>query len=580
MTMAAVWFAVQGFSDDAPQAPSVEASILPPQDVEFDLSTGLAFSPDGGQLAFVGRDGDGVSRLWVRSLDRSIARALEGTEGAEAPFWSPDGRFLGYFAGQKIRKIEVATGLQEALADASFVFGADWGADGNIVFCSRWGKPLMRISASGGEPEAVTEPTTLDDVVAWPSFLPDGEHFLFLAREYSSAAPMGELRVGSVDGKPSKLLFPCNSNAHYSESGFIVWWHGGNLRAQRFDDKNLELVGEPFILASGVLFYADVGVAAFSISGSGALVYQRGEALNENQLVLVDRDGTELETIGQPGIYYEPRFSPDGRQILLDVSDETNRGDIWLIDRERGFGTRLTTFPEDDTEPIWAPDGSSVVFCSNSGGSEQALFVHSLGAGSEAQLLIREEGVTLRPRSWSINGDLLVQREEAGQQDLWTYSFADSSFRPYVSSQFAEVDGEFSPDGRFVAYGSAETGRAEVYVAGFPDSGSRWRISLDGGVTPVWGPEGAELFFLNLQSELMSVAVSRVPAADSGGSEDRDLGFGVPQKLFRVDIRESFEARHYDTFDGRQFLINSNVRSGGSNPLSLVINWEQGLTGR
>lgn len=578
--MAAVWFAVQGFLDDVPQAPSVEASILPPQDVEFDLSTGLAFSPDGGQLAFVGRDGDGESQLWVRSLDRSNARALEGTEGAEAPFWSPDSRFLGYFADQKIRKIEVASGLQETLTDASFVFGAAWGADGKIVFSSGWGKPLMRISASGGDPEPVTEPTTLDDVVAWPSFLPDGENFLYLAREYSSAAPMGELRVGSVDGTPSKLLFPCNSNAHHSESGFIVWWHGGNLRAQRFDDRNLELVGEPFILASGVLFHADAGVAAFSLSGSSALVYQRGEALNENQVVLVDRDGTELEIIGQPGIYYEPRFSPDGRQIVLDISDETNRGDIWLIDRERGFGTRLTTFPEDDTEPVWAPDGSSVVFCSNSGGEEQALFLQRLGAGNEAELLIREQNVALRPRSWSINGDLLVQREEPGQKDLWTYSFADGSFHPYLTSQFAEVDGEFSPDGRFVAYVSAETGRTEVYVAGFPDPGARWRISLDGGFTPMWGPEGAELFFLNPRSDLMSVAVSRAPGAASGGSKDRDLGFGVPQKLFRADIREYFEARNYDTLDGRQFLINSNVRSGGSKPLSLVINWERGLTDR
>jgi serine/threonine protein kinase/Tol biopolymer transport system component len=580
MAVAAFWLGGQNVLREIPLRGSVEASILPPTSTEFDLSTGLALSPDGTTLAFVGRGENGVSRLWLRPLDRSSSRPLEGTEGAQAPFWSPDSRFLGFFANQKLHKIEVATGLQEALADAPLVFGGAWGADGNIVFASDWMTPLMLVSASGGEPKPVLEPTKPGEMLAWPSFLPDGRHFLFLARQYSSSAPMGELRVGSVAGSPSKLLIPSNANAQYAAPGYLVWWHDGNLRAQRFDDTKLELIGEPVILASDVLARADVGVADFSLSDGSALVYQRGEALTVNRLVLVDRDGTELGTVGQPGIYYEPRLSPDGRTIVLDISDETNRGDIWLIDTNRGIGTRLTSIPEDDTEPVWAPDGRAIVFCSHRGGQEMALYLRRLGTESEAELLVREEGVTLRPRSWSPADDLMVQREQSGQKDLWTYSFTDGSFQPYIATQFPEVDGEFSPDGRFVAYVSSETGRKEVYVASFPDPVSRWRISLNGGVTPLWGPDGTEIFFVNLRSELMSVAVSEVQGGPSRESGVRTLEFTAPQKLIRVDIREYQEARNYDSRDGRHFVLNGYVRSGGSEPLSLVMNWERALTDR
>ena len=568
------WFALVAPERESSNPPlQVVSSILPPPDMGFDLDHGLAISPDGTRVAFVARDAEGLGRLWVRSLARATARLLDGTEGARAPFWSPDGRYLGFFAQDRLKKLDLGTGVVESLSGLSgmggSVLGATWGSAGDIVFVQDRGAPLMRIPASGGQPEPVTViENEGPDVHSWPSFLPDGRHFLYLVRRYGSDEAMGQLRVGTVDGSPSTLLFPSNSAARYVPPGYLVWWQQGNLRAQRFDLASRSLQGEPVALIADVRFDPRIASAAFSISNTGVLVYQQGGALSGNQLVWLDRRGNELGTIGPAGSLYDPELSPDGSRIAVDISGETNQGDIWIIDVRRGTSTRLTSAQEDETSPVWSPDGDTLAYCSASGVERFAVFTRPARGSGEARILVQDPQSDLDPVAW--HGDfLLLNGFLRLSGDLLSFSIKDQETRPYLATPFDERSPDFSPDGRHVAYVSDETGRMEVYVQTFPEPGESWRISADGGGMPRWSPDGSELFFVSPRKELMTVAVSQPEGA-------RGPEFGAPRSLFRVDVKESPNIQ-WDLIDGERFLFNRNIRAGADDPLTLVQNWHAAL---
>jgi Tol biopolymer transport system component len=559
---AAAWLGLRT-SDERPAPRTVVATILPPPGAQFTIERGLAVSPDGSRLVFAARDDEGASALWLRSLDSFAAQRLAGTEEGQAPFWSPDGRHLGFFAAGKLKRMELETGLVESVTDdADEGSSGAWSPRGEIVF-SGWARTFRRVSAAGGVPEELlTARASLER--AWPTFLPDGTHFLFLSRDYADTSPQRQLRVASLDGGVDREIRPLNSNALYAPSGHLVWWQDGNLRAQRFDPERLSTVGEPRVIAAGVQFDPSQGLGAFSLSGA-TLVYREGGLRLGEELVRVSREGEELGPVGPPGNYYHPRLSPDGSHVAVDRSDETNRGDIWVYEIDRGTGTRLSTAAEDESSPLWSPDGSRIAYWAALDGRNVVRIQASGGGGPEEELAI--DGLRPWPSGWSPTGVIFLDWAD----DIWVWSLADHSFSPFLESPFTEQGAAPSADGRFVAYHSDETGRPEVYVRTVPDSGRRWRISTDGGRTPAWRRDGGEIYYISGDEHLTAVTVE----PSIGGDGREELRVGSPQALFPVELKP-VSHRQFDTRDGETFILNRTRRTGSTAPLTLVMNVDFG----
>ncbi len=545
----------------------IVAKLPPPAGADFIVSSGLAISPDGTRIVFGARDATGKSQLWLQSLADGTVKPLAGTEKGRHPFWSPDSGAIGFFDEVRMKRVNLSDGVVEAFTDAKSTGrpGGTWNSEGVIVFASR--EAIYQVRASGGEVRRLTHEDGNQSGGAefiFPSFLPDGIHFLYLMRDYAGAEAKCELMVGSLDGSPHKSLMRINSNAIYSPAGDLVWWQEGHLRAQPFDTKALELTGESRVVRSGVQFDPRVGLGMFSIANDGTLVYREGGVVSGDQLVRVDRSGVDRNVIGPPGNFYHPRLSPSGASVAVDQSDETNRGDIWIFDVERGTGTRLTSAAEDESNPTWSPDEQQLAFYSARDEEAGAVHVRSL-RGIDDEKLVYKSKLGISPLSWSGNGMLLAEiSAEDGDYNLGVVNLADGGFEPLLSSRFRESNGEFSPDGHFVAFESHETGRSEIYVQRFPDPVDRWRVSTGGGAAPFWRSDGRELYFLQGGSELVAASVTTSPDGSS-------LRFGDPAVLFSVHSK-TFRLRQIDTRDGQTFVVNRMVGDVEAAPLTLVLN--------
>jgi Tol biopolymer transport system component len=541
--------------------PETRVEIVTPA---TDRPTDFALSPDGRQIVFVAK-GDGAQRLWLRSLAVTTAQPLPGTEGANAPFWSPDGRSVGFFAFGAMRRLDLGGGRPQVLASVGNNGSGTWSTDGVILYARGPADPIMRIAATGGPVTEVTKPDRVAAAHRMPLFLPDGHHFLFMS--VSGSAP-GIYLAALDDRAPVRLAAP--SRFSFLPSGWLLWVQGGALVAQRLDLQKSTLIGEPLTVADGV--------SAVSVAATGLVAYRTGAA-RRRQLQWVDRMGAAQGTIGETDdTLWAPRVSPDGRRVAMSRYAQNNE-DIWLLEGARA--SRMTFDAASDSFPVWSPDGTRIVFLSNRTGSGDLYEKVTTGAGMEKLFLASDQ--YKYASGWSADGRFLlyfsIDPKTGG--DLWVLPMAGER-KPYVflKTAFIEVWGQFSPDGKWVAYQSNETGREEIYVRPFipPDAASRqsgsgvvesqWQVSTDGGVQPVWRFDGKEIFFINPAGEMMAAPIT------ANGSTFMP---GAPVKLFQTHVMDggidTGRGRQYDVARDGRFLINAELDAGDIAPITLIQNW-------
>jgi eukaryotic-like serine/threonine-protein kinase len=569
------------FREQPPVAELQRFQIPAPEKTTF--NNALLLSPDGRKLAFA-TGGEGGNLIWVRSLDNLQARAVAPWTQNPVPFWSPDSRFIAYQQDGKLKKVEVAGGPPTTLCDAPTSFGGGaWSKDGIIVFGDRAGR-LMQVSAGGGVPTPLTnlDQSSQESSHSLPSFLPDGRHFVYLRR--SNSAEKTGIFIGSLDAKPeqqdSRLLLATSAAAVYTpaenrEHGYLLFLRDSTLMAQPFDAAGLVLAGEPApVPGAERIGTTNYGYGRFTTSSNGALAYMIGAEGGSTKLTWFDRQGKTLETIGQPGSYNTLALSPDGTRVAAERQDGTGT-DLWLIEsKSGGKNDRFTFDPGTESAPVWSPDGSRVVYASSRGGGLNLYQKLSNLAGNEEELF--KSGEPKWPTDWSRDGRFLLFTAIGGktQPDLWSLTMeGEHKASVFLQTEFAELRGKLSPDGRWMAYVSGATGRAEIYVRPFPASADRtgqWLISNAGGNFPLWRKDGKELFFRGPGGAVMAVEVTPGAVFKSGQAK----------QLFQVQaVNINGLGYNWDvSADGERFLINT---TGGENavqePVTLVLNWTAGL---
>ncbi|HEV2351088.1 MAG TPA: protein kinase [Terriglobia bacterium] len=524
-------------------------------------------SPDGTRMAFVASGKDGKQLLWVRPLDSTEAHPLHGTEGTMTPFWSPDSRYLGFFANGKLRKIEVSGGATVDLCDAPWGRGGAWAPDGTILFAPNIDSTIYRISAGGGSPTAVTrfDQSRGETSHRWPQFLPDGRHFIFYAN--SSTENDGGAYVASLEGGEAKLVLKGSSNAVYA-AGDLLFVQGGNLMAQLFDMSHFQVVGDPSALADSVGVLQIARRALLTASSNGILGYwTNGASVGVGQPLWFDRKGKQVGSISSPGfVTASPHLSPDGTKLAAQRA-RVGGWDIWTIDLGRGAETRLTFNPAVNTSPVWSPDGARIAFASNRSGLFQIYEKPANGTGATTRLLQDDANDT--PSSWSADGKYLayhrLNQQGKSASDIWVLpSFGDKKPFLFLTSQFNKRDPAFSPNGKWLAYSSDETGRDEVYIAPFPKANGKWEASTNGGTLPRWRRDGEELFYIAPNQMLMSVDVQR-----KGDS----IEISSPHALLQI-YPPLITSIPYDvSIDGKKFIVVTQTAETSTVPVTLVVNW-------
>ncbi|HEV3056981.1 MAG TPA: protein kinase [Vicinamibacterales bacterium] len=550
----------------SPQAGEIRFEVqagLPPALIG---DPGMAVSPDGTRLAIVGIS-EGRAQISVRALNSVAARPLKGTEGASYIFWSPDGRSLGFFAGGQMKRVDIAGGSPQELAMlGDFVSTGAWNTENVIVFSRGSRTPLFRMPANGGDPIAVTrlEPPG-QDAHQHPGFLPDGRHLLFQVIGTTDSG----IFVTALDGSDVHRLVAGAQDPVFAPPNHLFFTRRGTLYVQSFDPTQRALAGEPVRIVDNVL--------GFSAAGP-VLMYRVGTA-ETALLTWFDRAGKSLGTAGPPDVNaLSVELSPEGKRAAIHRADESGNSDIWSLDLSRNVLTRLTSDPRSDSFPVWSPDGSHLIFTSNRRGKIN--LYEKLSSGSEPEHLMFDAPM-LAASDWSRDGRFLLYRAPGQQNDgpdLWALPLTgDRKPFAWLKTPFDEFNGQFSPDSRWVAYGSNETGQFEVYIQSFPTLGAKWRVSKSGGVEPRWRGDGRELFYLAPDGGLMSVSVS----LSADGSE---LELGQPSTLFHVRTLGRFtnnvRQQYAVTRDGQRFLVNSTARAENASPIIVVLNWQSGLGAR
>jgi Tol biopolymer transport system component len=549
--------------------PETRPEIVTPATVH---PASFALAPDGRQIVFVASD-EKASRLWLRPLSTTTAQPLAGTDGARNPFWSPDSKSVGFFAEGALKRLDLGGGVPQTLAPAPIGYGGTWSADGVIVYAPSFFNPLMRVSATGGGVTAVTTIGRQEWGHLHPQFLPDGRRFLFSIA--GSDAP--GIYLGRLDGSTTMRLTPDSTSGVYAHEGFLLWVRTGSLMAQRLDVEQPALTGEPVTIADGVAVDSNSYRSAVSVAETGLVAYRMAGALR-HQLTWFDRSGAPRGIVGEPDdILNLPRVSPDGRRVAVVRTVQGNQ-DLWLLYDARA--SRFTFDPGAEFFPVWSPDGTRIMYTSL---TVMGSLLNRLtsGAGGEERFLIDSDQI-VAPSSWSENARFFMYNriDPKTGADLWAVpmrgNVVDGKPFEVLKTPFREAYGAFSPDGRWVAYHSDESGRPEVYVRPFVPPGAtdtpaaatgRVPVSTGGGIMAMWRSDGKELYYLNPDGAMMAVPIDVTGTAVEPGAPV--LLF--PTRIYGggVDIQAG---RQYDvTRDGR-FLINTLLNEAAAS-ITLLQNW-------
>jgi eukaryotic-like serine/threonine-protein kinase len=554
LTLVLAWF-----NRAQPAALTVRFTLLSPEKTRF-AEPSFALSPDGRQLAFCATDATEKTLLYLRPLNSFSAQPLAGTEGAVLPFWSPDSRSIAFFSAGKLKRIEVSGGAPQTLCDVSNAGGGAWNQAGEIIMAPINGGPLYRVPATGGVPTVLTkvDPSRFSHWL--PQFLPGDQHFLFYA--IGKQAGQSGIYVGSLSDQVTQQVLSTDQGAVYA-AGYLLFVRNGALMGQPFDTSRLKLVGEPFLIAEQVKTTSIV--PRVSAAENGTLVFQSG-GIQLPQLVWFDRSGKQLGTIGETADYSNPSLTQDGKRLAVGVRDpQTEKRDIWLFDLGRGAKSRFTFDPADDLNSVWSKDGSQIFFSSDRKG-QRDIFQKKVNAAQDEEVLYTSPEIK-NVCDLSPDGRLLLYNTNQGtnnSNDLWLLPLeGERTPKPFLKTQFIEDQAVISPDGRWVAYRSSESGRDEIYVATFPQLSGKWQVSVDGGAEPQWRRDGNELFFTDAGRKLMAAEVK----TGSGGFETT-----VPKLLFETPLTAPGRNRFVVSSDGQRFLVITRLEDTLA-PINVVVNW-------
>jgi Tol biopolymer transport system component len=564
LVISAVWLFTRG-TWRAPAGAEVRAEITTPPTTD---PVSLAMSPDGHSIVFVA-SAEGRSQLWMRRLSSTVFRPLAGTDNASLPFWSPDGRSVGFFAEGRIKRIDLENGIVREISSAPVAAGAAWNHDGVILHPLVPDSPIFRTSVEGSPLEPVTQFVPGQTGHRAPVFLPDGRHFLFHA---AGTPDVRGIYIGELGTKTIRRLMDADAPAIFAPPHHLLYVQHSTLFAHRLDPRTITLLGEPVALADGVISEAGAGLTAIAASATGTILYRTGNSGGQRRFVWVDRAGHELSHIGlaesrRPSY---ASISPDGQRLAIQRMSEGNT-DIWLVDAQRGTPVRFTDDLQADIAPLWSPLGDRIVYASQLD-RQFELFEKALDESSGALLL--QTGQSKQVTDWSRDGRYLLFRTVTPGRpmdiDVWALPLeGDRKPFPVVRTRFEERDAQFSPDGKWIAYHSNESGKHEVYVQPFRGPGERKRVSISGGAQARWRSDGRELFYLTLEGQL--VAVPMAVRADGLAVQP---GTAVP--LFNAEVGEVLGIALHTYIvapDGQRFLIDRVVEQTAA-PISLILNWK------
>ena len=549
--------------------------VFPPSGTTFAAEIGApwpSISPDGRQLAFVALAANGESQLWLRPIRSASSQALAGTESAARPFWSPDSRSLGFFADGKIKRLDLATGTVQNICDAAYLGGmsATWGAGDVIIFTHVGG--VFRVAASGGAPVlAFPDKGTESDrnQLQNPSFLPDGRRFVFVRMR--SRSEDDEICVAALDTKEEQCIAKVASPARYTAPGYLLLVRDGALRLQRFDADRLALSGEAIPVTTSPVRVSPVyRPPPFSIAAN-ALAFHPGSAAA--QLVWRNRTGATISSVGDLGDYGAWSVSADGRWVAATRTDvRTGNVDIWLNDQRRGAWSRFTFDDGDRQWPAVLARWLADCVCLGAAAAPEGLYIKpTSGAGSERRLP-RLEGNEMGPRDWSPDGRLIlfgIYSSKSSWDIGVVAATGDSPPKLVIQSQHGERGGRFSPDMKWIAYDSTESGRREVWIQPYPPTGDRWQVTTTGGIDPHWRDDGRELLYVAADGMLAAVAISPGTAPQVGATTP----------LFQTLRREGAGGFGMSA-DGRRFLLAMPASGADVTPITVRLNWRSAIEQR
>jgi len=568
LAVTAIWLY---FQNRDPHGNLLQAYLPPPENTSY-LFTGdtagfPALSPEGGRLAFVATDERGGRLIWIRILTDGSVRSLPGTDSASFPFWSFDGKSVGYFAGGKLKRISVAGGSPVDIADADNPRGGTWNQDDVILFAPSSQTPIYRVSAAGGTPKPITAvDQSRHTTHRWPFFLPDGKRFLYLAASHAKPhADLDAIYVASLDGKENRLLTISTSNA-IAVPGYLLFLQDRTLMAQPFEISSATVRGEPFAIAQNVHFEEGNWHAVFDCASNGTLIYQRAVGLQGSQLLWYNRDGHVVEKLGDTDRYRTVRLSPDGRRLAVLIGEPG--GSIWVYDLARGTRTRYTFGGAGDRTPVWSPDGSQIAFSRFVAGASDIFVVASNGAGTEKPLFAAEK--LKLPTDWSPDGKYLLFTQTPVGFGVWLLPLS-GEVKPqlFLPPQLTTSESQFSPDGHWVVYTSQESGRTEIYVTQFPGPKGKWQISVNGGREPRWRRDGKAIFYWASDHTFMEAQLET-----SGAT----LQVTATRPLFKASMPyDPAGSVTYDVSpDGKRFIVNTS-NTAEDQLLTIVTNWTSEL---